>query len=248
MRAKSVEKLINIFGVALLIGAFACIILMVSLRYENLWVWYEKYNEALRSLEKYILSIEPQWLFVAVIGAVYLLKTFVPILPLSTICFITGVVLPTYLAIQVNLGGVILIMTIRYYWGKYRGKGATWYFIKKNTTLRELIEQEGSGNPWLLFALRLLPLAPLNSISRLYGAMDFGYTNYMIISLLGFLPKLISYTIIGRNVYDPFSAAFLTPIILLLLISGLLLLSLNAVWSFVRKNVKFQKRKRKIKR
>ena len=79
----------------------------------------------------------------------------------------------------------------------------------------QLVERNQVGSAVVLFFLRLFPCIPINSVSQLYGTSDIGYWKYLIVSLLGFSYKLFSYTIIGRNVYDPMSASFLVPFILL---------------------------------
>ncbi|MBO5936583.1 MAG: hypothetical protein J6Q79_03095, partial [Clostridia bacterium] len=50
---------------------------------------------------------------------------------------------------------------------------------------------------------------------------------YIIISVIGCFYKVFSYTTIGRSVYDPASAWFLVPMIVLLIFSGMMLLSLS---------------------
>ena len=62
--------------------------------------------------------------------------------------------------------------------------------------------------------------------------MQFDFKKYLLLSVLGFLPKLISYSFIGRNVYDPFSMAFILPIVILLLLSGLSVFGINAMIEF----------------
>jgi uncharacterized membrane protein YdjX (TVP38/TMEM64 family) len=63
---------------------------------------------------------------------------------------------------------------------------------------------------------------PINGISGIYGSLDFDYGKFVLFSVIGFLPKLISFTIVGRNVYDPLSAGFLVPIMILLFIIKML--------------------------
>jgi uncharacterized membrane protein YdjX (TVP38/TMEM64 family) len=57
----------------------------------------------------------------------------------------------------------------------------------------------------------------------------------MIISLLGFLPKLLSYTLIGQNVFNPFSLAFILPIVILFMISGVSLIGFNLLLEAIQK-------------
>jgi uncharacterized membrane protein YdjX (TVP38/TMEM64 family) len=93
----------------------------------------------------------------------------------------------------------------------------------------------------LLIALRLFPGIPINGISGIYGSFDFGYGGFVALSLIGFMPKLISFTLVGRNIYDPLSAGFIVPIMLLAFFTGVSLLSVNGVWTTVEKTVEFTK-------
>ena len=95
--------------------------------------------------------------------------------------------------------------------------------------MREILEAKGALSPVLLFVFRLVPSFPINTISQLYGSMEYTYWKYILISLAGFAPKLLSYSFIGRNVYDPLSWSFILPIVVLLVLSGLSILLLN--WS-----------------
>ena len=75
----------------------------------------------------------------------------------------------------------------------------------------------------------------MNAVSQMYGTMGFNYKMFLVISLLGFAPRLASYTIIGRNAFDPFSAKFLIPLIAVLLLSGLSILGLSNIINFIIK-------------
>lgn len=105
------------------------------------------------------------------------------------------------------------------------------------------MEKSGGVNMWMLLALRLVPGFPISGVSKVYGSMKFPYWKFILLSSVGFAPKLISYTFIGTNVYDPLSPAFLVPIITLLIISGISLLSINLIWFFVEKNGHIRKKR-----
>ena len=109
--------------------------------------------------------------------------------------------------------------------------------------IRKLIQSDGKGNPALLVALRLVPGVPVNSISGIYGSFDFGYPKFIIFSVIGFMPRLISYTFVGRNIFDPLSGKFLVPIMLILFFSGVSAIFINGIWISVEKTVKYIKQK-----
>lgn len=243
MKKREKQKKHLLFGgLAMIALALALSILLFSLRYEELWGWYDKARRDLVEFENFIIGLDKSWQFLTAIMLLFSVKSFFPIYATSTVCFLSGVVLPSYAAIPVNILGFTVLISIRYFMGRRFGAGGAWRVISKTEKLRNLIEQDGTGNPALLIALRLIPGVPINSISRIYGSLDFGYGEFVALSLIGFMPKLISFTLVGRNVYDPLSAGFLLPIIIILFLTGISVLSVNGILSTAEKTVEFSKK------
>jgi uncharacterized membrane protein YdjX (TVP38/TMEM64 family) len=216
-------------GIALIFFAVVFTCLLVFAQIEEVELWYNTWQTKLAELEARVAMIQEWWLLIIVIFLLFTLKSIFPLITIPAICLTTGIVLPGYVAVGVNLAGVAWLMTIRFFWGKRLGGGSARRIIKKNIEIREFLERDGSGNPYMLFLFRLIPSFPVNSVSQLYGAMDIGYVEYLLISLGGFSYKLVLYTIIGSNVYNPLSASFLVPIIIFFLVSGLMLVGLNYI-------------------
>ena len=240
-KTKKPKLLLLLGGLILILLSLAVFVLLLSLEHEELWRWYAQMKQSLADLEEFILHIDIAWLFALAILLLFAVKSVIPIYPTSTVCFLTGAVLPMYFAIPVNLIGFAVLLTIRYFWGKRFGAGNAWKIISKTDTLRKLIQQDGKGNSALLVALRLVPGVPVNSISGIYGSFDFGYTKFIIFSAIGFMPRLISF--VGRNVFDPLSGGFLVPLMLILFFTGISLLCVNGIWITVEKTVKVIKNK-----
>ena len=227
MRKTDKKIWLKLCGTILLVfSGFLCC-LMAVMQIEELNHWYETWQQQLVLLENNVAALPYKGLIILVIFALFTLKAFFPPITIPAICLIAGIVLPWYFALPVNIIGVGWLMTIRYWWGIKFGGGSTIRLVRQNDIVRDLLQSKGTGNPYLLFVFRLIPAFPVNSISRLYGAMHFRYRNYICISLAGFMFKILSYTIIGRNVYNPLSASFLLPIILLSFISGCILVGLH---------------------
>ena len=245
MKIKQKRKKYLLFGGLVLIAlSMAVAVLLVSLQYDSLWWWYAQSKQKLAQLEDFILHIDRTWIFIGAMMLLFAVKSVFPIYATSTVCFLTGIVLPIYFAIPVNIAGFVVILTIRYFWGRRFGAGNAWKMISKTEIIKRLIEQDGKVNSLVLVALRLIPCVPINGISGTYGSLDFGYGKFVLFSVIGFLPKLISFTIVGRNVYDPLSAGFLVPIMILLFVSGISVLSVNGIWTAVEKIVKYAKSKK----
>ena len=229
-------------GIALLISAAAVSVVVYLLRYDQLWLWYKVYQEKLLEAEQFIQSLGISWKFVLTMLIVFLVRTFIPFLAVSAICVLTGAVLPSYWALIVNFLGIIIMMSIKYFEGMKFGSGNAWKIISKNERARKIIESSGKVNKALLFALRLIPGFPLGSVSRIYGSLKFPYWRFILLSAAGFAPKLLSYTFMGTNVFDPLSSAFLVPLMIVLTISGASLLCVNLIWLLVEKSVSSSKK------
>lgn len=232
----------NAAGFTLLISAAAVSVVVYLLRYDQLWLWYKVYQEKLLEAEQFIQSLGISWKFVLTMLIVFLVRTFIPFLSVSAICVFTGVVLPSYWALIVNFLGIIIMMSIKYFEGMKFGSGNAWKIISKNERARKIIESSGKVNKALLFALRLIPGFPLGSVSRIYGSLRFPYWQFILLSAAGFAPKLLSYTFMGTNVFDPLSSAFLVPLMIALTISGASLLCVNLIWLLVEKSVSSSKK------
>lgn len=225
----------------LLFSGILCLLLSV-MQVEDLHRWYETWQSQLVMMEEKVASMGNRGLIVLIVMLLFTLKSVFPPVTITAICLISGMVLPWYFALVVNIVGVGWLMTIRYYWGRRFGGGSAIRLVRQNEIINSLLQREGTGNPYLLFVFRLIPAFPVNSISRLYGAMQFRYRNYICISIAGFMFKIVSYTIIGRNVFDPLSASFLLPIILLSFISGCILIALYYVLNGISRNSKSDKK------
>ena len=234
--------IMNAAGFALLISAAAVSVVVYLLRYDQLWLWYKVYQEKLLEAGQFIQSLGISWKFVLAMLIVFLVRTFIPFLAVSAICVLTGAVLPSYWALIVNFLGIIIMMSIKYFEGMKFGSGNAWKIISKNERARKIIESSGKVNKDLLFALRLIPGFPLGSVSRIYGSLRFPYWQFILLSAAGFAPKLLSYTFMGTNVFDPLSSAFLVPLMIALTISGASLLCVNLIWLLVEKSVSSSKK------
>ncbi|MBQ2965048.1 MAG: VTT domain-containing protein [Clostridia bacterium] len=226
----------NFAGFGLLVLAAAFIALCVISTSEEIQRWYAGYEEMLYKLDMAILSIGTESYIIFIIIALYAIKCFVPVVSVSAICVLTGMVFPTVPALIVNAVGVFFMMTVKYKIGRNYTGGRAMGILAKNEVFRKLFRYRGKGKAWLLFVFRLIPTFPINTISQIYGSMKFDYKKFAIISMLGYAPKLLSYTFIGVYAFDPLSVKFFIPIIVLLVISGVTVLGVNKLINYLEKN------------
>lgn len=208
--------------------ALALTVLLRAFKDESFLSWYNKYTDTLLYYEQWMQTYGATWISALLIVFNFVLKALLPWFPISCICVVSGVLFKWYYAMLINIVGALALFTIRYFWGKRFGAGNAEKILAKYGSVKTLIDSGKMGSNITLFGLRFSPLVPINSVSSLYGTTDMPYIRYAIISLLGFSYKLFSYTVIGRNVYDPASASFVVPFIILFIITGFVLLFLSA--------------------
>lgn len=224
-KKKTVTKITYIVSAVCFIMAVALAILIRLLHVDSIAQWYARWTHALLSYEQSVENISDKWIAALFIETNFILKAFVPWLPISLLCFATGVIFKWYIAIPLNVAGLAMQFTIKYFWGKWRGGGNAQKLISRNESVYKVLSENNKiGSPIALFTSRFIPCMPVNAVSQIYGSYGFSYWKYLLISILGFSYKLYSYTLVGRNVFDPLATKVLLPLIPLFFISGIVLL------------------------
>lgn len=207
----------------------ALLLLLRLFKTEQFISWYGKYTQSLVNFEMWLENYGATPMAVIIIVFNYALKAFIPWFPVSCICVASAVLFKWYYALAINLAGLTLLFTLKYFWGKIYGGGNAEKILSKYSRVQKMLDESRLGSGAVLFFTRLLPSIPINSVSCVYGTTEMPLWKYLLISNLGFLYKLVSYIIIGRNVFDPASASFVVPFIPLILLSGMIFLSLGSV-------------------
>jgi uncharacterized membrane protein YdjX (TVP38/TMEM64 family) len=221
------RALLNFLGVTLIIIAVALLALTGLMQVQQFAERYDEVLKILSDFEDAVAAIQIKGLVVIAILLIYLSKSVIPI-PISAVCVIAGMVFPTYVAALINIAGFIILLTVKYFWGKHLGGGFVHKILSRYETFDAIFLSEFSEKGGLLVTLRLVPNIPINTVSQVYGAMNYDFYKYIFFSLLGFMPKIISYSMVGRHVYNPFSLAFMLPLVIVFTISGLATLGINA--------------------
>ena len=187
--------------------------------------WAEFLN-ALNKTQDFIQSLDNRWLLALAITAIYVAKSFVPV-PFPFIFMMTGVIFRSGEAILINTLGFCVVLVITYWVGKSTDGGVALKNLKKYDNIQRMISHHGKTKLGVLIALRIVPGIPVITVSKIYGGMGFPIHKYVIASVIGFLPKIWTYTVMGGNISQPFTWKFMGPIIFLLILSGIVTLIVN---------------------
>ncbi len=207
-----------IFAAFLLVIAIGLIIYFIN-DYTFFMSVYGDYQKLNASLENWVISAENKPLAFLLILILFALKTFVMILPYNAIYLLSGVMFSLPVAFLVNVAGTVVQLTLSYYKGKHF-QSMVPMFLHKFRRLNHVLERDG-GNLMLLFGLRVVPFFPLNTVSELYGNGNCGFLQFIVVSIVGLIPKLVGYTLIGKSVFNPSSPLFWIPFAMLIIISGI---------------------------
>ncbi len=237
------RRLLNFLGCGALVLGLGLFCAALLFRDPEFLARYDDLMLKMAEFEYAVATLPYRGLIIAVILLLFLLKAVLP-LPASAVCVIAGMAFQTPLAVAVNIAGYMLLAAIKYSWGRHVGGGLFHKLLVRHESVERVLKTgDNRVKGALLFCFRLVSV-PMNTVSQIYGAMGFDFRAYLLLSFLGFLPKLLPLSFIGRNVYDPFSMAFLLPIVLLLLVSGVALLALNRVLIFYTEKSKAKEEKK----
>ncbi|MCR4926219.1 MAG: VTT domain-containing protein [Clostridiales bacterium] len=220
------KKLLRNISIACFVSALILVLIMFAVnRVQFISEWYQGVKTYLLNFEYKIASIQNLGWFVVAVLVLFSLKGAVPIIffPVSACCFISGIILPVFSSFVLNLSGVALMMIVGYWRGRFMGGGKMYKGIQRHEKLFEFINKNALDNPIILWVLRMVPGVPLTMVSRIYGTLNFNFWEYILFSLGGFAPRIILYSILGSNIFDPFSLAFIIPVSLLLILTGIAL-------------------------
>ncbi len=185
-------------------------------------------NAEFVNLENFIAGFNDLIAFI-IIMLLFLFKSFVPVIPFSVLFISSGMVFPAPVSVFVNALGFALLVSTKFLWGRRFGASRSVKVLKNYEQVSKFMDFNGTGNKWMLVLLRFIPFIPLGMVSRAYGTTEIKTLPYVGLSVLGFLPRLVLWSVVGINIFDPFTPSFIIPIIILLVVSGIAILVYNTL-------------------
>lgn len=169
-----------------------------------------------------VLSYTPELpllaaLFLLLLYALKSLSLTLPILLLDTVC---GVLFPLPVAILVATLGTAVTLTIPYFIGRGAGPDMTEKLQQKHPRLRELREMRSRNELFLAFLIRIVGILPCDVVSLYLGNTRMPFPKYLLGGVLGFLPDVLTATVVGMKADDRSSPWFWGAIALNLLVAG----------------------------
>jgi len=165
-------------------------------------------------------QIQPEWAGLTLL-ALYIVKSFVFVIPVMPLYVTAGLMFDFPLALLVTAFGLFLNMSIGYYLGRRYGTARIMPLLEKNKKIKALFANERYTGMSLCFLMRFLAV-PLDWVHLFFGANRLKYTHFLLASFLGLAPRFIPFILLGESVSSSFSLEFLVPFGISTIISLLL--------------------------
>lgn len=147
----------------------------------------------------------------------------------------SGILFSLPVAIIVNTVGTVIMTSIPFFIGKKAGSKMIDSLLKKNKKL-ELLRDTQNKNEFLVsFFLRMVGLLPADLVAMYLGASGMRYKPYLFGTVIGLLPAIVCFSVMGMSIDDVGSPQF---IISLIVEVGLMLLSLLTYFIWKHRNKK----------
>ena len=174
---------------------------------------------------------------VCIVLGIYALKGLVFVIPASLIYLSVGMAFSPFTAVLVNLGGILVELTVSYLFGLFLGGDKIRQMLANKKGGQKILEMQNSKRYTTVFLMRLIPAFPIDFVSLFLGGTKEAFFPYLLFSFLGIAPRVILFTLLGDKIYD---------LIPMKLIIGLILLAIPiAGIVFAVQYIKKQKQKGK---
>ncbi|WP_010237530.1 TVP38/TMEM64 family protein [Clostridium arbusti] len=187
-------------------------ILFLLFRYRGIFTYIDmmkfRRHISIRHLRNYILSYGK---FAAVIFAlIYSLKPIVLVVPASLLSILAGNIFGPIYAFMLSMIGCFFSASLAFWLAHILGKPFVDKILRgKVFKLDDRIEKHGF---LIMLLMRLSFVFPYDPLSYAAGLTKMKYTDFILGTMLGIIPEMLSYSFMGKHLNKPFSLKMLVPI------------------------------------
>ena len=168
-----------------------------------------------------VLKYTPKNIYLAIVTLFlfFALKSLTIVLPLSALYLASGILFSPLIAILVSMGGLAITLTIPYLIGHFSGKDVVQKIQKKYPKTERIMEYQQRNTFFACFITRIVGVLPGDIVSLYFGACDTRYDIYLIAGITGSLFSIVTTTILGDKINQPFSTGFFVVLLCRILVS-----------------------------
>lgn len=186
------------------------IIVFIILKYKSIG---RAFN--FRHMKRFILSYGKYSALVFVL--MYTLKPIIFIVPASLLSILAGNVFGPYIALILSMIGCFGSATVAFYMARFLGRSFVDKLLKgKALKLDSNIEKNGF---FIMLIMRLSVIFNYDALGYAAGLTSMSYRDFIAATMIGILPEMVTYSLMGKNIEHPLSLKFIAPIIMIVIIA-----------------------------
>jgi len=188
------------------------VIIFLVLRYKRHLV-----HISLRELKRYILSYGEFASLIFIV--IYSLKPVLLVVPTGLLSILAGNIFGPHKALLMSMIGCFGSGTIAFFLARFLGRSFVDRFLKgKAMTLDSNIEKHGFK---IMLLMRLAVVFPYDPLSYAAGLTKMKYRDFILGTLIGIFPEMVTYSLMGKNMEHPFSHKFILPIVIVIALASI---------------------------
>ncbi len=122
---------------------------------------------------------------------------------------VSGVMFSLPAAVAVNTAGTAIMVSIPYFLGRLQGSSAIERLSERFPQLAAVRALRARHDFLFTLIIRLIGMLPSDAVSLYCGADKVKYRYYLPACIIGFMPEIVAFAVLGMNANDPGSPGFL---------------------------------------
>lgn len=201
MRPYSFSRVMRILGNAVLVLCF-CLLLTLCI----------VYRDKITADEIVKLTPSNRPAAVLLILLLFAVKSFCIFIYCGILYAASGMIFSFPMAFAVNILGTVIMTSLPYMVGSKVGSKYVDRLMEKHKKMAVLKELHTGNGFFLSLMIRMAGLLPSDPVSAFFGANGMAYGKYIISTVLGFLPMITAFTVMGMSIHDVRSPAFIAAV------------------------------------
>lgn len=170
----------------------------------------------LRELRRYILSYGEFSSLIFIV--IYSLKPVLLVIPTNLLSILAGNIFGPQKAFLMSMIGCFGSGTVAFFLARFLGRSFVDKFLKgKAMNLDSNIEKHGFK---IMLLMRLAVVFPYDPLSYAAGLTRMKYRDFILGTLIGVFPEMITYSLMGKNIEHPLSHRFIAPIVIVIALAA----------------------------
>lgn len=139
----------------------------------------------------------------------FALKSLTVVFPLPMLYFASGILFKPWIAVLISLVGLAITITIPYWIGRTFGRDMIQKMCQRFPKVKQVKRYQEKNLYFACFITRIVGVLPGDIVSLYFGACNESYLVYMMAGITGSLLSIITNTLLGEKISDPFSIEFM---------------------------------------